>query len=139
MDERHQRMVLGRRTYTQHRGVGPIGMETSCRGTGHQRAQAHGMKKLPLTTYLNAFIQVKIFKEINVQNEKMSLVSQELFPPDKDILRVDLSEVRLGLSEGYKFHRPYHACAPIAINAVKCLHSSDNFVKKLMYEMRKCR
>ena len=47
VDGRHQRMVSGRRKYTQHHGTEPMGMETSCRvGVGHQRAQAHGMKKI---------------------------------------------------------------------------------------------
>ena len=46
VDGRHQRMVSGRRTYTQHHGAGPMGMETNCRGViGHQRAQSHGIKK----------------------------------------------------------------------------------------------
>ena len=40
----YQIMVSGRRTYTQHYGTGPMGMETSCRGgIGHQQAQAQGM------------------------------------------------------------------------------------------------
>jgi len=46
VDGRHQRMVLDRRANTQRHRTGLFGVETSCHGDiGHQRAQAHGMKK----------------------------------------------------------------------------------------------
>jgi len=46
VDGRHQRLVSDRRANTQHHSAGPFGVETSCHGDiGHQRVQAHGMKK----------------------------------------------------------------------------------------------
>jgi len=46
VDGRHQGMVSVRRANTRHYGAGLFGVETICHGgIGHQRAQAHGMKK----------------------------------------------------------------------------------------------
>jgi len=46
VDGRHQRMVSDRHANTQHHGAGQIEVEMSSHGgIGHQRVQAHEMKK----------------------------------------------------------------------------------------------